>query len=339
MDGSSIEKDAAFEATFKGFLRRQRTTPVPLSDDLNLTGQTAIVTGSNVGLGLSAARQLLGLKLSHLVMAVRSQAKGDAVAEQLRKDFPGAEVSVWILDMESYDSIRAFVEKCDTLPCINAVILNAGVMLSNYTVTKSTGHETTLQVNYLSTVYLTMLLIPVLRAKKAASISSASRPPTISIVGSDTAYSGANLKPEAPVLAQFDNAKTYGVISAYANSKLILMFFFARLAALVDPADVLLNMPNPGMTKGTGLGHDGPVIARKIFSVAQYFLARSPETGATNYLDAALTRGPETHGRFFSEWTVKPFPPLFYTEQGKKLGDILVDETMKELGPAGAELP
>ncbi|OLN81869.1 Retinol dehydrogenase 14 [Colletotrichum chlorophyti] len=328
---SSLQDDASFEATFKGFLRRQRVPPSPLPAGLRLNGQSAIVTGSNVGIGLAASRQLLELGLSHLIMGVRSQAKGDAAASQLRMDFPDSQVSVWILDMESYDSIRKFAEQCASLPRIDVVILNAGLMAFSYKTAAETGHEITMQVNYLSTVYLSLLLVPVLKSKKAASVP---RQPVLSIVGSDMAYT-ASLKSKNPILPQFDDPKSFGQIPAYANSKLLLMFFIARLAELVDPNEVLINLSNPGMTKGTALGHDGPAIARKIFGVAQYFLARTAEVGASVYLDAALTRGAESHGSFVSDW----FPPIWYTEEGKALAARLLDETMKELKPAGASLP
>ncbi|KZL82510.1 retinol dehydrogenase 12 [Colletotrichum incanum] len=332
---SSLQADAAFEATFRGFLCRQRTPPLSLPADLRLTGQTAIVTGSNVGIGLAASRQLLELGLSHLIMGVRSQAKGDAAASSLRTDFPDSQISVWILDMESYESIRKFTEQCESLPRLDVVILNAGLMASSYTTAAGTGHEITMQVDYLSTVYLSLLLIPILKSKKVA---GASRPPVLSIVGSDMAYT-ASLKTTNPVLPQFDDPKTFGQIPAYCNSKLLLIFFIAKLSELVNPSDVLINLSNPGMTKGTALGHDSPAIIQKIFGVAQYFLARSVEVGASVYLNAALTKGAESHGSFISDWAIKPFPPIWYTEEGRELGERLVDETMKELKPAGASLP
>lgn len=204
--------------------------------------------------------------------------------------------------MESYDSIGKFAEQCASLPRIDVAILNAGLMASKYTTAVETGHELTLQVNYLSTALLAMLLIPILKAKK---IAGATRPPVISIIGPDTAYSG-KLKMKGPALPQFDNTKGWGQFYAYANTKKLLMFFVPKLAELVKPSDILINLANPGMTKGTTLGHDNNVIAVKLFGVIQHFLARSLEVGASMYLDAALTRGAESHGKFISDWTIEP---------------------------------
>lgn len=300
---SDPQAQASFEGTFAGLLRRQRTKPTPLPSDLRIDGQTAIVTGSNVGLGLAASRQLLGLGLSHLVMGVRSQAKGDAAAAQLRDEFQHAQVTVWLLDMESYDSVRAFAERCASLPRIDVAILNAGLMVPSYTTVPATGHELTVQVNYLSTALLTLLLVPVLKSKRAP---GANRPPVLSVVSSDAAYS-APLRTDGPVLAQFDDPEGYGSFPAYTSSKLLLTLFVGRLAELVDPSEVLINQCNPGMTKGTSFGHDGAAILRHLFGVVQYFLARSAEVGASVYLDAALTRGAESHGKFVSDWAIKPW--------------------------------
>ena len=54
------------------------------SQTTNLSEKVAIITRGNAGLGLEAASQLLSFKLSHLILAVRSSKKGEAVAKQLQ---------------------------------------------------------------------------------------------------------------------------------------------------------------------------------------------------------------------------------------------------------------
>jgi NAD(P)-dependent dehydrogenase (short-subunit alcohol dehydrogenase family) len=297
---SELESQAAFEATLIGFFYRQFTKPKPLPAGINLTGQVAIVTGSNTGIGFATCRQLLKLGLSRLVMGVRSQAKGDEAANQLRKEFPTATVSVWILDMESYDSIRAFAEQCATLPRIDIAILNAALMKISYTTVPATGHEISLQVNYLSTELLAVLLLPVLKSKKATK-----KPPVLSIVGSDLAYR-VDINTRGGIWPQFDKSEGYDQFLWYGRSKLLLTFFFSRLAEFVDPADVVVNMPNPGTTKGTSFFREFPTLAGKMVGVLQFLFARRVDVGAATYLDAALARGGESHGSFLSDWAFKP---------------------------------
>ncbi|RFU76460.1 short-chain dehydrogenase reductase family [Trichoderma arundinaceum] len=299
---SQLESNASFEGTGLGFLWRQFTRPKPLPQGTTLVGEVAIVTGSNVGLGLSACRQLLELGLSHLIMAVRSQAKGDAAAGQLQRDFPSATVSVWILDMESYDSVRAFAKRCEGLDRIDIAILNAGLMKSPYTVVQATGYEVTLQVNYLSTALLTILLLPILKAKKVAGTS---RPPVISIVGSDAMYR-TQVDLAGPVLPQFQRKEAFDQFSWYGKSKLLETIFVSKLAEFVNPGDVLVNVSNPGMTGGTDIFREYPAFMRKLFLIIQRILGRTLHVGATTYLDAVLGQGEKSHGSFTSDWAIKP---------------------------------
>ncbi|KAL7812786.1 putative short-chain dehydrogenase/reductase family protein [Trichoderma gracile] len=299
---SQLEGDAPSEATTLGFLRRQFTRPKPLPADLSLVGQVAIVTGSNVGLGLSACRQLLRLGLSHLIMAVRSQAKGDAAAAQLRRDFTSATVAVWIVDMESYDSVRAFASRCESLERIDIVILNAGLIMSPYTVARETGNEITLQVNYLSTALLTILLLPILKAKK---LVNSSQPPVLSLVGSDRMYQ-SEVELQGPILPQFQRKEAFAQFAWYGKSKLLQALFVSKVAEFVSPQDVIVNIANPGMTVGTEFFRGYSVWAKRLFGIVQWMLARSVDVGASTYLDAVLVQGEKSHGSFTSDWTIKP---------------------------------
>lgn len=299
---SQLESEASFEATTLGFLWRQFTRPKPLPAGITLAGKVAIVTGSNVGLGFSACRQLLELGLSHLIMGVRSQAKGDAAATELRRDFPSAMISVWIVDMESYDSVRAFASRCESLNRIDIAILNAGLIKTSYTVVRATGNEVTLQVNYLSTALLTILLLPILKAKK---IAGASRRPVLTLVGSDLMYEN-EVELQSPVLPQFQREETFNQFSWYGKSKLLQTIFVSKLAEFVSANDVLVNVSNPGMTGGTDFFRGYPALMMKLIAISQWILARPVNVAATTYLDAVLVQGEKSHGSFTSDWTIKP---------------------------------
>lgn len=299
---SQLESQAGFEATQLGFIWRQFTRPKPLPSGTRLDGQVGVVTGSNVGLGLEASRQLLGLGLAHLIVAVRSPARGEEAATKLRAEFPAATISVWTADLESYESIRAFADRCRTLPRLDIAILNAGLIKQTYEVNSNTGHESTLQVNYLSTAFLALLLLPIMRRKK---VSDKKGPPVLTLVGSDLAY-GAVFDTTSPILPQFDRPKAFKSYSWYANSKLALIFFVAKLASIVNPDEVLVNLANPGMTSGTAFFRDTPGLIAMLMGIAQIFLARSAAVGASTYVDAVVARGPESHGSFLSDWAIKP---------------------------------
>ncbi|KAJ2985250.1 hypothetical protein NUW58_g5637 [Xylaria curta] len=333
---SQLGNEASFYASSLGFYYRQwllHPKPVPAGTDLS--SQVAIITGSNVGLGLEAGRQLLQLGLSHLIIAVRSQAKGDKAADGLRKEFPGATISVWLLDMLSYPSITAFAEKCKSLPRIDMAILNAGLEGGRtFSVAKDTGHETSFQVNYISTVLLTILLLPIMKSKGVAG----AKRPVISIVSSDSAF-WSSVKTHGPILAQLDNGEEYSPMPWYRRTKLLQYFFVSKLAEEIDSSDVIVNLANPGLCGGTEFGRSGmgfSAFEQVFWGFWKAFLARTVVTGASTYVDAAVVKGEESHGSNVADWTIRPYPGILYTSEGAELRERLWEETMEELNFAGA---
>ncbi|KAI1080959.1 NAD(P)-binding protein [Whalleya microplaca] len=112
------------------FYRQLTQTPAEVCG-VDLSGKTAIVTGSNVGVGLECSRQLLDLGLTKLVLAVRNLSKGQVAATELCRDrnLNKDTIEVWELDYASYDSVCFFVERTKGLERLDIVILNAGTPL------------------------------------------------------------------------------------------------------------------------------------------------------------------------------------------------------------------
>ncbi|UKZ70687.1 uncharacterized protein TrAtP1_011659 [Trichoderma atroviride] len=263
----------------------------------NAQGKCAIITGSNTGLGFESARQLLALGLPHLIMAVRSLEKGNEAAKVLRDANPAAKIDVWKLDMESYDSIQAFADKCHKeLERLDIAILNAGLSPLSFS-TCSTGHEKTMQVNHFVTAHLCK-------------------------------FPNRN---ERPLLASFDDTKiiAFDPQERYGVSKLINQLFIVKLADLVNPDNVIINMVDPGLTKGTSLGRDvkGPLsFALKGFlGVA----GRPAERGSATYVNAVLGHGKDSHGSFLMNCKNAPLACWFYTD-GSQLTDLVWNETLQE---------
>lgn len=323
---------ASTASSFSAFVRRQFTTPTPRATDLDLSHQVAVITGANVGLGFESGRQLLRANLAHLILAVRSQSRGDAAAQSLREEFPAAKISVWLLDMLDYASVRAFADQCARAPRIDMVILNAGLQQVPYTEAPKTGHEVTIQVNYLSTALLAYLLVPVLKTQSQKPRTGNARATVLSVVGSDMMYAAEKANTKSPIVTAYDGEAAYDPQRMYQESKFLLCFFIERLSRTVKPSDVLINMPNPGLTAGTSFFSARSAIVRSLARVGQAILARSVEVSATIYVDAVTTSGEETHGSFLSEWGVAPFPQLWYKPEGKDFSERLWNETLEELG-------
>lgn len=277
------------------FVRSQILTTLPATPaGTNLSGRVAIITGGSSGLGPEAGRQLLTLGLAHLILAVRSPDRGQAVASQLQKTFPAAQVEVWQLEMESYESIRAFAARCSReLSRLDVAILNAGTAELGFETAPSTGHERAMQVNYHGTMLLSLLLLPVLRSK-----SPSGTPGRLTVVNSAmSSFAVFSNRHKRPLLASFDEPDAgYDGSERYNVSKLLGQVFLDRLAEHVSPEHVVINMVEPGLTKGTSLFRQARGVPRLILGVLNSVGGRPVEVGARTYIDAAVVKGADSHG-------------------------------------------
>ncbi|KAK8049683.1 hypothetical protein PG994_011413 [Apiospora phragmitis] len=336
-----LESEAAFEASVKGYLYRQfMLHRKPLPAGTRLDGQVGVITGLSTGIGLDAARQLLDLGVSHLVLSGRTLEKGARAAEPLRRAQPAAKVEVWPVEMESYKTLAAFAERCRTLPRLDFVILNAGLNTPARRVSAETGHEQLFQVNCVSTALLSILLLPVLEEKKKQNCrgpEASQKPPVLSIVSSDGALY-ASIKGLGSVFAEFDDPDQFKFPRQYLNSKLALVLFVAKLAEQVDPNKVIVHTVHPGLVGGTDIGRTIAPGWIKSFLVAlvMFPMARSTPVGASTYVDAVVTKGVESHGSYISDWSIRPYPPVMYTSEGERLREKLWAEMMEEFAFADA---
>ncbi|KAF5010168.1 hypothetical protein FDECE_3661 [Fusarium decemcellulare] len=325
------------------FLKSQFRTSVQWPPkDTKLDDKVAIVTGSTSGLGLESSRQLLSYGLSTLILAVRSKEKGERIASILRNEYTKAIIHVWSLEMESYDSIQAFARRVETeLTRLDIAILNAGVQAADFITVHSTGHEKLVQVNYLSTMLLAILLLPILKAK-----SPKGKPGRLTIVNSGTARGATISEPnDVPILVSLDDkTRPWKPVERYAVTKLLAHLFIINLVQYVDPGDVIVNLVDPGLVKDTALQNFAPFIVVAFFYIFKAIFGRSLPVGASTYLDAVAVTGKESHGCFVSNWKISPkltwlttsFAAFVFTSEGGIIREKLWKETMAEFEFVGA---
>ena len=90
---------------------------------IDLTGKTALVTGSTAGIGLAIAKGLAGTG-AEVVINGRSQAKVEAAVAALVKAVPGAKARGVAADVSTADGVKALVA---ALPDVDILINNAGI--------------------------------------------------------------------------------------------------------------------------------------------------------------------------------------------------------------------
>ena len=137
--------------------------------DLDLAGQTIVLTGGSAGLGVETAR-VLAARGARMVSVVRDLEKGRAAAEGIREQVPEAEIELAELDLFDLDSVRRGADEiARRFPRIDRLVNNAGVMACPLARTKE-GLDTQLGTNHLGHFVLTARLMDNLLATAPARI-------------------------------------------------------------------------------------------------------------------------------------------------------------------------
>jgi NAD(P)-dependent dehydrogenase (short-subunit alcohol dehydrogenase family) len=293
-------------ASMLHFLYRQIfVKPPPVShQNIDLKERRAIVTGSNIGLGFETARQLLDLG-AKVILAVRDESKGWEACQRLsegRSLLPGS-IAVWKLDLSSYDSIIEFANRARNLESLDIAVLNAG-LYNVYESFSSTGYEEDIQINYLSNILLTILLLPIIKIKSIGPGLG-----RIVLVTSDTAaWAKFEERKLEPLLPAFQKPMTsWNMAERYGTSKLLGQLFLTELARHVSSAEVLVTCANPGFCRGSNLGRQTQGMLYFAYQIGTGLMGRTCSVGARTIVHAATVLGEEAHGQYVEDAKIQPY--------------------------------
>jgi NAD(P)-dependent dehydrogenase (short-subunit alcohol dehydrogenase family) len=245
------------------------------------TGRLAIVTGANSGTGQEATRRLSAAG-AHVIMAVRTVAKGEQARADILARHPQARLDVRRVDLADLASVAEFADGllAEGTP-LDLLLNNAGVMAVPTRMTTADGFELQFGSNFLGPFALTVRLLPLLLAAPA---------PRVATMSSGMANVGR---------IRFDDLqyrRGYRPNPAYSQSKLADLMMTEHLAALATERgwDLLSTAAHPGFTR-TNLQTTGPNLGldRPRFSLMQAGMRFAPsqgvETGAEPLLYAATS--------------------------------------------------
>ena len=245
------------------------------------TGRLAVVTGANSGTGQEAARRLSAAG-AHVIMAVRTVAKGEQARAGILARHPQARLDVRRVDLADLASVAEFADGllADGTP-LDLLLNNAGVMAVPTRMTTADGFELQFGSNFLGPFALTVRLLPLLLAAPA---------PRVATMSSGTANFGR---------IRFDDlqsSRRYSANSAYAQSKLADLILTEHLAGLATGQgwNLLSTAAHPGFTQtnlqtaGPGLGLDKPRLT-PMRVVSRVLPRQQVDTGTEPLLYAATS--------------------------------------------------
>lgn len=215
------------------------------------TGRSIIVTGANSGTGKEATKRLAAAG-AHIVMAVRTPAKGEAARDEILRIVPEASLEVRRIDLAELASVREFAAGIlEGDRQIDVLVNNAGVMAPPKRLTTADGFELQFGSNFLGPFALTNLLLPHLLQSERARVTTMSS--GVAAIGK----------------IRFDDlqwTKRYSPFLAYGQSKLADMLMASRLGTIATERRwrLLSTMAHPGFTRtnlqtaGANLGRTRP---------------------------------------------------------------------------------
>ncbi|KAI0120159.1 NAD(P)-binding protein [Nemania sp. FL0031] len=290
----------------------------PPQDPVNVSfkDRTVLITGAHgIGLGHHAAVKYAALGANPLILAVRTKEKGEeakSIIMQKTNCSPDIFV-IEILDLSSFLSIKAFVDRINArFPAIH-VLQNAGGV-APWTYEKSPdGYEMALQVDVLSPILLSLLLLPKLRgsAGNPAYISFLDSIAIFDIPDKALQFAGQTLVQRCNDESKWDSIEQYYLV------KLATWYAVQEVAEKCKGSNIIVNATCPGLCK-TNMIKDLPLVFRMLMAVRYFFLGRSAEQGSRT-LVSATTLGTDSHGKFWNNDRYHEMSSFLGSEKSQEL--------------------
>ncbi|KAI0031361.1 hypothetical protein K488DRAFT_52244 [Vararia minispora EC-137] len=270
---------------------RDQLSKVPPVDKASLTGKTILVVGANVGLGLDASKHFASMKPARLILACRSQEKGEAAMKTIEEATGFRGVELRLVDLSRFASVVEFAAKLeDEGLVLDIYVYNAGVLAVKHE-ESTDGWELSLQVNALSVLLLSVLLLPSLLRAASAKPNSC---PRMIIVGSEALFLAKMPKDilNSPnIMRKLNEPESFETASMqqprYCQSKALTLLITRELAARLAKTPIIAVNPHPGYCYSE-LRRNFGIMDRILDGLLERLIARSTEEGSRELVWAAI---------------------------------------------------
>ncbi|KAJ4831900.1 Short-chain dehydrogenase TIC 32, chloroplastic [Turnera subulata] len=297
------------------------STAEQVTQGIDGTGLTAIVTGASSGIGEETTR-VLALRGVHVVMAVRNVGAGGKVKESILKEIPKAKIDVMQLDLSSLASVRKFASEyiSSGLP-LNLLINNAGIMAAPFMLSQD-NIEMQFATNHVGHFLLTNLLLDTMK-NTARETKKEGR---IVIVSSEAHRFTYN---EGIRFDKINDESEYNSIRAYGQSKLANILHANELTRRLkeDGVNITANSLHPGSI-ATNLLRYHSFINGLATTVGRLVLKNIQQGAATTCYVALHPQVRGVSGEYFSDSNIAKATAQAYDDKlAKTLRDFSLDLT------------
>ncbi|MFH1811326.1 MAG: SDR family oxidoreductase [Pseudomonadota bacterium] len=257
------------------------STAEEVTEGLDLSGKTYLLTGCNSGIGLESLR-VLGLRGAHVIAAARTEDKARAALEQT-----GTAGTPVACELSEPASVRAAVEQVRALRRpLDAILCNAGIMALPKRELQH-GYEAQFFTNHIGHFILVTGLLDQLTSDGRVVMVSSSAHRTAPAQG-----------------IEFDNldaSKSYGAFRNYGQAKLANLLFARQLARRFQGSGRTAFAVHPGVIPTNLARHMNPVAAVGMAVVAPLFMKSAAQGAATQIYVATGSVDPSQSGSYFAD--------------------------------------
>jgi NAD(P)-dependent dehydrogenase (short-subunit alcohol dehydrogenase family) len=289
-------------------------------------GKTVLLTGATGGMGEVVATEL-ARRGATVVLAVRDQAKGEALQRQIVATTGNPAVDLLVADLADFAAVRRLAAEFRArYAALHVLVNNAGTIVREQR-RNADGVELNLAINYLAPFLLTNLLVDTFKASAPARIVNV----------------GSNAMTKTLDLDDLQSERRFRPMAVYGRAKLALLMSGYALARRLAGTGVIVNALHPGVTRTNIIDEASPPIARPFLGLIKR-VVQTPEQGArtTIYLATAPEIASIT-GKYFIKGREQTSPPVSYDtdlqERLWRISDHLVGLTSEPAATSTAVAP
>lgn len=234
------------------------STSDDVTDGLDLSGKTYLLTGCNSGIGADTLR-VLDARGARVLAAARTIEKAQAACSRARHAVPVA------CELSEPTSVREAVATVQGQDALDGIVCNAGVMALPEAV-RHYGYELQFFTNHVGHFLLVTALLD--RLKPAGRV----------VMVSSSAHNRAY--PEGIRVDDLAAERGYSPWGAYGQSKLANMLFARHLSGRLPHPDQTANSIHPGVIATNLTRHMNPVLSGLFAGVGPLIFAKSVAQGA-----------------------------------------------------------
>ncbi|XP_004495007.1 short-chain dehydrogenase TIC 32 B, chloroplastic [Cicer arietinum] len=292
------------------------TTAEDVTQGIDATNITAIITGGASGIGLETAR-VLALRKAHVIIAARNMESAKEAKRVILMDNESARVDIMKLDLSSFNSVTSFVRNFLALHLpLNILINNAGVMFCPFQLSYD-GIEMQFATNHLGHFLLTNLLLDKMK-QTAKSSGIEGRIINLSSIAHTYTYE------EGIRLDNINDKIGYSDKKAYGQSKLANILHANELSRRLkeEGVNVTANSVHPGIIMTPLMRHSS--LLMNFLKIFTFLIWKNVPQGAATTCYVALHPSLKgVTGKYFLD--CNEFQPSAFASKellGRKLWDF-----------------